>query len=138
VSFTYLVSTVVNPPTKITFVRDIRTICEKTASDPQLHSFPSDGFEGLRENGSKSMLIYAFYSDFSAPSRYITLCSKRCISETAVLICKCDTPLERLLNGLIEGKFISHRDAMSNRRARPTAIDVPLVFTLLYERMTIL
>jgi len=39
----------------------------------------------------------------------------------------CDTPLESWLNGLIGGKFISRRYAISTRRARLTAIAVPLV-----------
>jgi len=48
-------------------------------------------------------------------------CSKRCISKTAALIYVCDIPLESLLSGLIGGKFISRRGAISTRRARPTA-----------------
>jgi len=45
----------------------------------------------------------------------MALCSKHCISETAALICMCDTPLESLLNGLILDKFNSRRGAISTR-----------------------
>jgi len=37
------------------------------------------------------------------------------------------TPWENLLDGLIRGKFILRRGAISTQRARPTAIAVPLV-----------
>jgi len=59
---------------------------------------------------SEAMHFYAFYNDFttfprygamfvmyfSAPSRYMALCSNRSISETASSICTCDTQLKSL------------------------------------------
>jgi len=57
-------------------------------------------YKAIAKKVSKSMHIDAFYEDFNAPLAE-ELCSKRCISETAVSICMFDTPLDSLLNGLI-------------------------------------
>jgi len=71
----------------------------------------------------KSFEIDAYFTIFTTISAHavaMALCFKRCISET-----------ESVLNGLIlfiGGNFISHRDATSTRRARPTAIAVHLVY----------
>jgi len=53
--------------------------------------------------------------------------AKHGISVTAASICMCDTVMESSLNGLIGGKFILHRGAISTRRACPTVIAMPLV-----------
>jgi len=68
-------------------------------------SCTSKCLEGTCVKLSKSMHSYAFYNDFSAR---LTPSSKRYISEMAASICMCDTSLERILNGLIGGKFIYH------------------------------
>jgi len=84
--------------------------------------------EGNREKVSKSMRIFAFYNDFSAHPRYGAVSSKRYISKTAATICMCDPPLDSLLNGLIESKFIFAQMRNKHPRwARPTATAVPLV-----------
>jgi len=47
--------------------------------------------------------------------------------QTFALIFMCDSPLESLINGLMEGKFISCAGAISTWQARSTVITVPLV-----------
>jgi len=99
----------------------------------QRQSISSKCLEGNYET-FKKMRNYAFYNVSMSP-RYMALFSKRCISETAALICMCDTPSESVLNGLIGGIQSPYGSRaleatilrISTRRARPTAIVVPLV-----------
>jgi len=52
-------------------------------------------------------LFMLLFTTISVHTFAEALCSKRCISEMAALICVRDAPLESLLNGLIGCKFIS-------------------------------
>jgi len=62
------------------------------------------------------MHIYAFYNNLSGLLRYGAV-FEVLLNETAALIFISNTPLKSLLNGLIRGKFISHKDAISTGRA---------------------
>jgi len=57
----------------------------------------------------------------------IVLCSKSCISKTALLLCMCGT-IGKLIKRSNWRQVFLHRGAISTQRVHPTAIAVPLVF----------
>jgi len=73
------------------------------------------------------MQIYAFLQRFQCTS-YMALCSNCCISETATSICIVWYTFGKLIKRSNWRQVFSRKGAMSTRRARPTAIAVPLVY----------
>jgi len=103
----------------------IKPCCKNVANNNiQRQLCTTKCLEGNFENIFEIDLLLLFsYSNFGAPLA-MALCSKRCISETAALICMCHTLLGRLLNAQIGGTF---RGTISIQRTRPTAIAGHLV-----------
>jgi len=90
----------------------------QSCSHQQLPAAKLFVYNCLQDNGeiiSKSANIYAFYNDQCTTSLWLHVASA--VFQT----CMCGTPSENL------EQFISRRGAIRNRRARPTAIAVPLV-----------
>jgi len=78
----------------------------------------------VKQFRNRCIFTHPFDMDFSAPLS-MALFFQACISEMAALICMCDIPVKVTVY-LEAGLFRADR-AMSPRRARPTAMAVPLV-----------
>jgi len=83
----------------------------------------------VKQFRNRCIFTHPFDMDFSAPLS-MALFFQACISEMAALICMCDIPVKVTVY-LEAGLFRADR-AMSPRRARPTAIAVPLVGKPIY------
>jgi len=66
-----------------------------------------------------------FLQRFQSRPRYGAMFQALCFRNVCINLC--DTPLHSALNGQIGGKITARRGTICTRRARPTAIAVPLV-----------